>query len=297
MEQFNFNTDDKFIICQPLGGLNDMLCQIGHCIEYAEKFNRKLIIDTKMVSDMADHFSNYFELIQPNNFIYSKLETDDIKTIHNHPARTMQLNLIHDYSDPKLNSIDINTDFNEKFILHRAFGGGLQSAYALRYFRLLPQIADEIKNRKQSLGDYRAVLIRHTDYQTDYQAVLLEIKELGDDSPLYVFTDSCVVQDFAKCLGFTKLLINENLQRIDDKYLPIMHVRNVIPTITMYQVNCQVLTDLFLAAMSNHIYPTYIVGYRGDRQFENKKVKSGFINLAIELNRDRMLLDRLLCKW
>ena len=178
--------------------------------------------------------------------------------------------------------------------MHRNFGGGFDSFYAIKHFKLLPYLADEIKQRKQSLGEYRAILIRHTDYQTDYEAELIKIRALNDETPLYVFTDNYIVQDFAKTLNFPKLYVNENLQKNDKKYVPIMHIRWGTPQISIQKINTEVLSDLFLAALSINIYQTYIVGYMGDRRFENKEIKSGFVHLATELNRNRVLLDTLL---
>ena len=296
MEQYNFyNEEDKFVICQPLGGINDTLCQIGHCIKYAEKFNRKLIIDTRSASDFCDHFSNYFEVIKSNNMIHLQLLDEDIYAIYNDPKYTLGIDLRHNHAiPPKLYPLDFNNDSNEKYVFHRNFGGGFDSFYAVQYFKLLPYLADEIKQRKQSLGEYRAILIRHTDYQTDYEAELIKIRALNDETPLYVFTDNCIVQDFAKTLDFPKLYVNENLHKNYEKYVPIMHVHFDSPHIPVKQINTEVLSDLFLAALSKNIYQTHIVGYMGDRRFENKEIKSGFVHLATELNRNRVLLDTLL---
>lgn len=295
MEHHNFyNETDRFVICQPLGGINDTLCQIGHCIEYAEKFNRKLIIDTKSASDLCDHFSNYFEVIEIHTFIYLCLSKKDIVAIHNHPMYTLGIDLQFDPDSPKLYPLDMNNDSTEKFVLHRSYGGGLQSFNTVQYFKLLPYLADEIKHRKRSLGKYNAILIRHTDYQTDYETELLKIKALNDDTPLYVFTDNYIVQDFAKTLGFSKLIVNEKLHKNTKEYVPIMHVRWNDPKVPVQQINTEVLSDLFLSALSEHIYSTYIVGFMGDRRFENKEIKSGFVHLAMELNRNRILLDTIL---
>lgn len=295
MEQYNFHiSPDKFVICQPMGGINDMLCQMGLCIEYAEKFNRKIIIDTKTFSDLSDHFSNYFQVIRPNTFIYLDLEDSDMQNLHDHPAFNSKINLRKTEDENMLYPLDFSKDSDEKFVLHRHFGGGFMSLYALRYFSLLPQFIAAIKQRKQFLGEYHAILIRHTDYQTDYQTALTNLRAMASHIPLYVFTDNYIVQDFAKTLGFHKLIINENLYKNDMKYVPIMHTSRINPSIPVMQVNSGVLSDLFLAALATHIYPTHILGHNGDRQFENKRVKSGFVNLAIELHHDRILLDRIL---
>ena len=283
----------KYIICQPLGGINDMLCQIGHCIEYAEKFNRTLIIDA-ITSDLNDHFSNYFQLANPTEFIHIRLEDAQVHVIQHDPTFNIDIALRYEASDLKTHPLDMYVDSVDKFVLHRAYGGGLQSLYALKYFTLLPHIADKIKNTKNSLGEYHAVLIRNTDYQTDYQQALTEIRSLSINNPLYLFTDDYTVQNYAKTLGFSKLIVNENLYKSDDTYLPIMHVCRVSPKVPAIEINVQVLSDLFLSALADHIYPTYIVGYLGDRRFANGSMQSGFIRLSIALNQDKVLLNSIL---
>lgn len=287
---------EKYIICQPLGGINDMLCQIGHCIEYAEKFKRILLIDT-MPADLHDHFSNYFQLIKPTEYIQLKLDDDQIQRIHDDPMYTLGLDLRYnvrsDATNLNIRPLDMESDSVDKYVVHRDYGGGLQSLYALKYITLLPHLADEIKSRKRSLGEYQAVLIRNTDYQTDYKTALAKIKALNNPMPLYLFTDDYMVQDFAKTLGFTKLIINENLYKSNTQYLPIMHVSRV-SSVPPAEINIQVLSDLFLSALSTYIYPTYVMGYLGDKRFELQPLQSGFIRLSIALNQDRMLLNSIL---
>jgi hypothetical protein len=109
-----------------------------------------------------------------------------------------------------------------------------------------------------------------------------------------LFTDNHIVQDYAKTLKFKKLYTNESLHRSNKIDIPIMQVPNHDPYIDKREINIQVLSDLFLAALSDHIYPTYLQGYQGNLQFTNQKVKSGFINLAIELQSNKTLLQSVL---
>jgi hypothetical protein len=61
-----------------------------------------------------------------------------------------------------------------------------------------------------------------------------------------------------------------------------------------FQINDEVLMDLFLSSLSEHIYPTYVTGYQNNNQYADIKFKSGFVNLAIELNNDKKLLNNIL---
>jgi hypothetical protein len=53
---------DRLVLCRPQGGLNDVLCQIERVCQYAEAFNRTVVIDTNHHSthSIKDRFSRYF---------------------------------------------------------------------------------------------------------------------------------------------------------------------------------------------------------------------------------------------
>ena len=63
----------KYILCRPVGGLNDIFCQIEKCWQYAEKYNRILIVDTdKSQGLLGQNFLDFFFLKKKNSYrIYS----------------------------------------------------------------------------------------------------------------------------------------------------------------------------------------------------------------------------------
>jgi hypothetical protein len=56
--------NDRFVLCMPAGGLNDVLCQIEKCWRYAERHGRKLVIDTAKTG-LLDSFDQYFKVASP----------------------------------------------------------------------------------------------------------------------------------------------------------------------------------------------------------------------------------------
>src|ERR1019366_9078394 len=59
-------TTERLLLCRPLGGLNDMLCQIERACLYAERFDRTVIVDTAYSKTyFRDRFSSYFASRQP----------------------------------------------------------------------------------------------------------------------------------------------------------------------------------------------------------------------------------------
>jgi len=275
-----------------MGGINDLLCQIGECIKYSKMYNRKLIIDTRTISDLNEDFCNYFST--NDSSIQLSLTDEQIKEFHMDPSFPKDTILTCDRLNPLARCIINSVDWPDKFLIHRAFGGGLESAYALTYFTLVDYLSDSIKKRKKELGAYHSILIRNTDYKTDYMGILCEIKQMNLDVPLFLFTDDYHVQDYAKTLMFNKLIINENLYRSNAINTPIMHTSHFMTNISPKTINDEVLTDLFLAAMSDHIYPTYISGFKDGKEFENMQIKSGFVNLAMHLNTNQELLNNIL---
>jgi hypothetical protein len=283
---------EKFLICQPKGGINDMFCQIGKCIFYAEKYDRTLIIDSTL-SDLHTDLSKYFTVNNLYKNIKLDLTNQQIEQFYSDPEFPQDFLLrSNDCLDPVCAPFQSNVP--HKFLLHRSFGGGYCSLHALHYFVLNKEISEKIKFKKQQLGNYHAIMIRHRDYNTDYKKALNDVASLNLSIPLFLFTDNHVVQEYAKTLNFKHLITNESLNKFYDFNLPIMYMPRTDPKVSQHEINIQVLMDLFLAALSDHIYPTYLLGYMGDNQFANVKIKSGFINLAIELQNNKQLLENLL---
>ena len=269
-----------------------MLCQIGMCIDYSEKFNRKLIIDTTK-SDLTDHFSHYFETNELGKNIQIELSKKQINIFYKDPLFPKDCYITHNEHLYPM-SVPFDRDYPDKFLVHRTWGGGLMSLHALKYFKLVDYLISRIKKKKKSLGTYHAILIRHTDYNSDYKNALNEIRDMNLKVPLYVFTDSHEVQEYAKTLKFKKLFVNENLYKGNNKDIPVMHYSRLDPLIHPFEINDEVLMDLFLSALAEHIYPTYITGYQNNNQFLGSQYRSGFVNLAIALNNDKTLLNNIL---
>ena len=51
----------KYLICIPQDGLNDMLNRIWHCYQYALRFKRILVVDTRKSPGFKDDISNYLK--------------------------------------------------------------------------------------------------------------------------------------------------------------------------------------------------------------------------------------------
>ena len=100
-----------YIYFIPLGGFNDILCGLKYIINYAQKFNRTVLFDTKN-SYYKINFADYFYL--PNtNIIY---DSNKIKTICDENSSSIYPKFISG------NFIDIiNGNFEFKFLKKLGF--------------------------------------------------------------------------------------------------------------------------------------------------------------------------------
>jgi hypothetical protein len=206
-------SEESFLLCRPHGGLNDTFCQIEKCWEYAEKSGRTLIIDTRK-SCLFGEFSDFF---QPLGALI-KVEPDTtridqaINSLSCYPPRINgpQVNGFPDalgtvYSKERGNLVDrisgalltfdFDKDYSEPILIHEQFGGGELSFSLLERITLSENIRPAVLDRIASLaGDYVAIHVRNTDYQTDYESLFDTIyPEVAGKSVLICSDDAAVI--------------------------------------------------------------------------------------------------------
>lgn len=277
----------KYIFCAPRGGWNDILCQIGKCIEYANKTNRVLVVDTSLFSGIKDNLSNYFQLRShvKNIFLSPSVQINEV----------FQMDETYvDYYNKHLNkvvSIDFNKHYEDKIILHTAPGGGLKSQICMDYFKLPAIISENINSKIISMNrDYHAVMIRNTDYKTDYKSLFDDIKSKIHGNNLLICTDDIECINYAKNFFTNKVFNFSNLPPVNTgKPLLLNAYKNSIDQKTL---NYDAISDLFLASYATHIYPSYISTLFGEAV--KSGTQSGFQKLAYYLNKNRELLHLIL---
>ena len=207
----------KYLLCRPRGGLNDTLCQIEKCWQYAETHNRILIIDTEylVAGGIGIEFSKLFCLIQCNQSIHLKLTPtllENLNSLSTYPhSCSGRLNLYkvrydagcRNYKDTD-NGIQLTFNFNEiyteELLIHDQCGGGLIGTNCLARLRLTDKFKQDVLNLLTPLIEkkYLAIMIRNTDYKTDYKPIFNEIYEKSINQRLLICSDSIEVQNYAK---------------------------------------------------------------------------------------------------
>jgi hypothetical protein len=295
---------ERYLLCRPEGGFNDMLCQIELCWRYAETHGRTLIVDSA-VTGFGDDFATYF---RPADGQHAELQLS--------PERLQQLNAVTtfpeavngrlaDYekiwSDHAWGFVDavshepLSFDAERRYphvcLLHHQHGGGTVSLDALRRLRLQPELSHHIRGRIAGLGsDYDAIHVRHTDYVTDIDRFFGNLAGKLAGRRVLVCSDNAEVIALARST-FTRADIVTVSDVPDLGGLPI-HVHAKAAGIPAGQLNRDMLTDLFALAGSAHLYISRIVDGPGGRLPYQQL--SGFSYLAAALNKRRRLLHKLM---
>jgi hypothetical protein len=206
----------RLLLCRPQGGLNDMLCQIEKCCAYGEAHDRTTIIDTDYDQSpfFRDTFANYFDSLRERVILdraQAPALADRLTTAPHCVQGRIEVYRFHfdqeaygfveDQSGEPI-TFDFGEDHQELLLVHNDCGGGRESVAALGRLRLKGEIADRLIERIEAMsGDYVAVQIRNTDYQSNDRDLVARLGEQilgGGCERLFVATDS------ARSLAFVR---------------------------------------------------------------------------------------------
>lgn len=295
---------ERYLLCRPEGGFNDMLCQIELCWRYAEANGRMLIVDSA-VTGFGDDFARYFRLADGQ---HAELQLS--------PERLQQLNAattfpeavkgrLADYekiwSDHAWGFVDavshepLSFDAGRRYphvcLLHHQHGGGTVSLDALRRLRLQPDLAKYIRERIAELGaDYDAIHVRYTDYVTDVGHFFGTLAGTLAGRRVLVCSDNAEVIALAR-KAFKRAEI-VTVSEVPDLGGRPIHVHARAAGIPAEKLNRDMLTDLFALAAPSHLYVSRVAdGPGGHMPFQKL---SGFSYLAAALNKRRRLLHKLM---
>jgi hypothetical protein len=285
----------RFVLCRPIGGLNDMLCQIEKCCRYAETYGRRVVVQTDggfhpsfqlclghYLISMQERLvfaealgEGFFEglSVQPRSLQGRLSETDFL------PARGIGL---RDRVSGDLISFDFMKEHAEDVLVHNLFGGGDDAFSALARVRLHDAVADEIVARIGEMGaGYPAVHVRHTDMRSEYESVLQELQRCQFDR-LFLATDNGdVVKDFRSRLRGTVIYSFSDLP--EQAGQPVHRLRGLNRS-DRHRLNQQAFVDLLLLALSDRLFLC---------QREDGRQPGGFSRLAMHLHEDRAAAGRL----
>lgn len=193
----------KFLLCRPLGGLNDCLCQIAYAKKVAKIHRRKLLIQTETGSPNLHHrFGQKFEEIFrfDQTAVNYDLESALIELKSNPTVYPKMLFENVGCLDRSLEQISMGKTLNfklsifrflkEDIVIHENWGGGLSSAGILGEIELVPEVYAKFKKILANIPkDGVAVHFRHTDQGSTYTALEKVIENCNIDTSILLATD------------------------------------------------------------------------------------------------------------
>jgi hypothetical protein len=188
----------KYLICIPQDGLNDILNRIWHCYQYAIRFKRILVVDTRKSPGFKDDISKYLKfkssIFYTGNFdtLYDTLYGKSI-----YPSELSSINLRHLEENPesylKFNPTKV---YFETVVVCYPRGGGMDAIFLLRESSLADQVLQKYNERMAQLPpSYTSLHIRNTDYVSDVFSFLKKIKI---SSEIFVASDNASTIELCK---------------------------------------------------------------------------------------------------
>ena len=242
-----------------------MLCQIEKCCQYAEVFARTVIVDTAYANSdyFRDKFSRYFSSKQKRLILSPGDQAADLDAMQVYPE-TLQgrLNSYEVHIDRKIGAFcdtatgqpitfDFNRDHAHPLLVYHQAGGGNLSRLALLRLSLDRSLVDELIARIHTMGGpWIGVHVRNTDYSTDYESLLQELKK-GSAKRIFLATDSLQVRErFQSELKNTT--VHSFSRRLSEDGKPLHEMRGMDDADVLAS-NCDAILDLVMLALSSRL--------------------------------------------
>lgn len=300
----------KYVVCRPQNGLNDILNQIEICCLYAQRYDRQVIVDTGYRHTMyfKEAFSKYFSSRQQILILDNPLSDEEIDQSDVYPRflagrvssyetdwrRLIEFRLAMrplvkagrfvDKASGRPIWFSFNRDYKQRLLVHSQGGGGVLSFDCLGRLQARPWLVDKFEERLSQLPcPYAAVHIRNTDLTTDYASMLMELQRRKLPVLFLASDDSSVVEIFRTSLPATKVVSFTNLQ--GNSGTPI---HKALALKDAPQLNTDTILDLLTLALGSPLL------LARTREAESISKLSGFSMLAANLNQNKGALMNLL---
>lgn len=194
---------NRFLLCRPLGGLNDVLCQIEYARRIAKRAHRKLIVQTEPGSPSLRHrfgrpFSElFFSLDQRISVDLSQLKSGLAQSTNIYPKRYQLLGTWLDVSLEERTGgsevqcrLEKNPPREPDLVVHEGFGGGTASFRLLEHLNISPNVLDPTLELVRELPNLcAAVHFRNTDYKSSYERLKEAVERVDTGSSILIATD------------------------------------------------------------------------------------------------------------
>ncbi len=290
---------ERLLLCRPQGGFNDMLCQIERCCQYAEVTSRTVIVDTAYAhSDyFKDNFSRYFTSKQKRLVLSLEGQATDLDAMQVYPTflqgRVTSYKVHHDskidaFCDSTSGlalTFDFTRDHASPLLVHQQAGGGSLSQWTLLRLSLDRSLVDQLLARIHTMGGpWIGVHVRNTDYSTDYESLLQDLKK-GSAKRIFLATDSLQVKERFQS-EFKNTTVFSFSRRLSADAKPLHEMRDMDDADVLAS-NSDAILDLLMLALSARLFIQKVA----PNPFG--VTHSGFSKLARTLWRSKILLRHL----
>ncbi|MFZ1810791.1 MAG: glycosyltransferase, partial [Candidatus Nitrotoga sp.] len=289
---------EKFLLCRPIGGLNDTLCQIEQCWRYAEQFGRTLIIDT-LNSGLLAEFSEFFSPRNSLTKVHFSLSEKQLRfldslTCFPHFAQgklktyftvySVDLGNYMDRETSEMLTFNFDKNYDELVLIHEQCGGGNLSFDLLNRISISENIRPIVLDRIQHLGhEYLAIHVRNTDYQTQYKDLFRNVYPSVINKSLLICSDDAEVISHARnFFTLSNVLTSSQTPRTGNKPLHLSSTHSDDEQRKKATINS--IIDLIALGRSTKLYFANVTAGHS----------SGFSRLAMHLCQNKNVIDALL---
>ncbi len=207
------NSNKRYLLSRPKGGINDALVQLEKTYRYAERYGRTLIVDLSR-SGLQCNFDDLFvsranincEVISWSDELGVELE--EVASVHptalTHRISTYRTEWNRNaekFCDVQFGipiEFDFEADYPDQLLVYEQGGGAMTALCVLRRVSLTTSIANAVARRLLPIGqDYDAIHVRHSDYRTDFRQLFLRAKAVFRGRRLLLCSDSREVKEVA----------------------------------------------------------------------------------------------------
>lgn len=198
-------TRKKTLLCRPQGGLNDMLCQVELCRDYAARHGMRLIVDTLATNEtcMPIAFEAIFVLRDCGCEVLTQLTPQECTQLNRQDTQpTKFFGILNRRISRRrfMSRLDFSTPPTASVMVHVASGGGSASTELIAHKRLavnkqfISRHSSSWKTMERLVaeaGSYEAVHIRNTDLQTPNYKDQLSIVFTNAESAAILVCSDC----------------------------------------------------------------------------------------------------------
>lgn len=265
----------KVVLCRPLGGFNDVLCQIEKCWSYAERFGRELVVDFG-VNPFMEHVFRLLEPLSPSisvTFHPSQSVLKKLNGLEAYPSgvsgRLHRYEAVAKKGRPRAESYDQETgqkisfdfsrDYSEPLLVHHSGGGGTASFRGIRRFTLSDKARIAIQEFLPNLPEsYFSAHVRATDYQTNYKDFFRRLYRQARGHQILLCSDNAEVLRYAQQIFPEERLFTFAPAEVPEGE-PIHRVVNKHGIETSKRAATQLLAELWAVAHSERFFYTSVV--------------------------------------